>query len=227
MQLILLTIVAVIAAGLVYKNLRLMRYVMQYLRMQWALRLFLFRQHTVADEFAARVKASPHAPAIIFEGRTYTYLSLDRLSNRVAEWALTRAGLRPREVVALQMENSVDFVVTWLGLAKIGVTVALINTSLRNHALSHSLRCSEARLIIVGAECLEAFEPVRNELAPHVHVWISYENIVASPPSADNLSLALSQIPDEQPRDFRAVRKAAKMNSTDLLFLIFTSGTVS
>ena len=40
----------------------------------------------------------------------------------------------------------------WLGLAKIGVTVALINYNLRSKSLVHTLTIGECRAVIYGLE---------------------------------------------------------------------------
>lgn len=46
------------------------------------------------------------------------------------------------------MENSIEFVAAWMGLAKIGVVTAWINTGLKNEQLAHCLRTSNCKAII-------------------------------------------------------------------------------
>jgi fatty-acyl-CoA synthase len=53
------------------------------------------------------------------------------------------------------MENRPEFIITWVGLAKIGVTTALINTQQRGGALRRALEATGARHLIVGSECME------------------------------------------------------------------------
>ena len=93
---------------------------------------------TVADAFEERAASSPSHPALLFEGRTMTYGELDGAANQVARWAQSQ-GLKRGDVVALLMENRPEFVVHWLGFAKIGVVTALINTNLTGRPLVHSL----------------------------------------------------------------------------------------
>jgi acyl-CoA synthetase (AMP-forming)/AMP-acid ligase II len=45
----------------------------------------------------------------------------------VAYWA-AEEGFKPRDVVALMMDNCPEFLFIWLGLAKAGISTALINT---------------------------------------------------------------------------------------------------
>ena len=56
------------------------------------------------------------------------------------------------------MENRPEFLGTWMGLAKLGVTVALLNTHARGRAFEHALATAAPKLVIAGSECLEAIE---------------------------------------------------------------------
>jgi solute carrier family 27 (fatty acid transporter), member 1/4 len=51
-------------------------------------------------------------------------------------------------VIALFMENSAEFVAAWMGLAKIGVVTAWINSNLKLQPLAHCLRVSRAKAVI-------------------------------------------------------------------------------
>lgn len=54
--------------------------------------------------------------------------------------------------VAVFMENCAEYVPIWLGLTKIGCVPALINWNLKNEALSHCVKISEAKGIIFNSE---------------------------------------------------------------------------
>ena len=57
--------------------------------------------------------------------------------------------------VALFMENCAEYVPIWLGLSKIGCVPALINWNLRNDALVHCIKISEAKAVIFNTEIRE------------------------------------------------------------------------
>ncbi len=59
------------------------------------------------------------------------------------------------DVCALFMENKIEYAPTWLGLSKIGVITALINTNLRNDPLVHSITIANSKFLIYGAELTE------------------------------------------------------------------------
>lgn len=103
--------------------------------------------------FASVVRRHPDKTALIFEGTDthWTFRQLDDYSSRVANFLQGR-GLVSGNVVALFMENRNEFVGLWLGMAKLGVEAALINTNLRRDALRHCLDTSKALALIFGSE---------------------------------------------------------------------------
>jgi solute carrier family 27 fatty acid transporter 1/4 len=56
------------------------------------------------------------------------------------------------DTVALFMESKPEYVCIWLGLSKIGVVTALINSNLRQTPLIHSIRVSNSHAVIFGSE---------------------------------------------------------------------------
>jgi fatty-acyl-CoA synthase len=54
--------------------------------------------------------------------------------------------------VSLVMSNCAEYLAVWLGLTRIGVTVALANTHLLPEGLAHSLRIVAPRAVIAGAD---------------------------------------------------------------------------
>ena len=75
---------------------------------------------------------------------------MDEYSWRIAH-VFSRRGLSRGDVVALISTNRPEYVATWLGLSRLGVVTALINTNLRHDALKHSLSVATPRAVIAGA----------------------------------------------------------------------------
>ncbi len=91
----------------------------------------------MADLFEARADEHPSRACIIVadaENAALTYAQQDALANRVAHWALSR-GIGHGDVVALLVENRLEYTALWLGLAKIGAAAALLNTQTRGRSL--------------------------------------------------------------------------------------------
>ena len=77
-----------------------------------------------------RARMSPDKVAYISvdtESRL-TYKEANELANKIAHCFYDK-GFRKGDVVALIMENRVEYVPIWIGLSKIGVITALINTN--------------------------------------------------------------------------------------------------
>ena len=111
---------------------------------------------TSADVIETSARRFGDRVFVEFEGRTTSYAEFNREANRVAHWALER-GLGKGDVVALMMENRPEYLSIWAGLAKAGVTTALINTHLSGHPLEHVIESAACRALILGDECLPAY----------------------------------------------------------------------
>ena len=171
---------------------------------------------SIADFLEERVAAAPHRLAILFEGRKITNAELDAAANRIARWASAQ-GVGRGDVVGLLMENRPEFVITWLGLAKLGAVTALLNTNLRGQPLAHSLELAGAQHLVVGAELGEALETAREHVAGWPTVWGTGGEVAG----ARDLDAELAtRSPDPIDREVRRGLKAA-----DKLFYIYTSGT--
>lgn len=103
------------------------------------------------------------APALCSQHGTLTYSGLARAASQYARWGLA-AGLEPADVVCLLSPNSVDYMAIWLGLTRIGVTVALLNTHLAGPLLAHSIHAVAPRQVIADASLCEALLAVRPQL---------------------------------------------------------------
>ena len=105
------------------------------------------RRYTTADLIEESARRYADRVFVEFEGRTVTYDEFNRAANHVAHWAIGR-GLHKGDVVALMMENRPEYLYVWGGLAKAGVTTALINTHLRGDSLAHVIDSADCRALV-------------------------------------------------------------------------------
>jgi fatty-acyl-CoA synthase len=110
--------------------------------------------------------------ALVSTDAALSYRQLAAACHRYARWGLAR-GLSRRDIVCLVMGNCPDYMAIWLGLSRIGATVALINTNLRGELLAHSLSLVAPRYIIAGASFAAAVCAVRPHLSPQIEYWVS------------------------------------------------------
>lgn len=126
---------------------------MVLLKVKFKVQRYLRQRRTIPILFASTVQRHPDKTALIFEGTDthWTFRQLDDYSSSVANFLQAR-GLVSGDVAALFMENRNEFVGLWLGMAKLGVEAALINTNLRRDTLRHCVTTSRARALIFGSE---------------------------------------------------------------------------
>jgi fatty-acyl-CoA synthase len=172
--------------------------------------------HTVADIIEKWAAKRPNNVAIWYEDKSYTYRQYDAAANRYARWAQS-LGLKKGDAVALLMENRPEYLFAWGGLIKIGVTVALINTNLRERALAHSLAISGAKHVVLGAELAANFASCVDDMQEKLTVWATGGAV----DGAQDLDKALAAQSDAPlPKDARK-----GLTANDKCFYIYTSGT--
>ena len=96
----------------------------------------------------------PKHPAVRFLERTITYEELNREVDRLCH-GLVRAGLHPGDICVLMMPNSIDWVIVYYALAKVGTVVLPVNFLYRVGELDHIFEDSGARAFIGHKDYLE------------------------------------------------------------------------
>lgn len=175
--------------------------------------------YTVADRLEERAAAHPERPFVRYERRDASYGALNALANRTAH-AAHALGLRRGDVAALLMENRPEFLATWMGLAKLGVTTALLNTQLRGRALAHAIGAARPALIVAGSECAPA---LAGDAAAGVRVLVARDPDAAgaAPAGAASWDARLAEAADANPDP---AWRAGLVAGDDLLY-VYTSGT--
>ncbi|KAJ9455707.1 Fatty acid transporter protein [Diplonema papillatum] len=85
-------------------------------------------------------------------GVTYTYQQLEDQSNQVANWASSVPEWPPGTCVAMYMENDPLYMVLWLGLSKAGLEVALLNNTIKQKSLVHSVKIASCKGVIYSSD---------------------------------------------------------------------------
>jgi fatty-acyl-CoA synthase len=168
-----------------------------------------------ADLIEELAQRQPDRPALLSDRETFNYRDLNERINRYARWALAQ-GIGKGETVCVLLPGQPDYLAAWLGLSKVGVVAALINTKLVGASLQHCIDVAEAAHVIVGHELEAAFEEIRPHLKRAPTVWRHGEQ-----ESDANLKAALDGF-DAAPLN-SSERRNVGIN--DRALLIYTSGT--
>src|SRR5699024_12586995 len=153
-----------------------------------------------------------------------TYQDFNAWANQISHYFI-ELGLKKGDTIALNIENRPEFLATVLGAAKLGVCCALVNTSQRGRVLVHSINLVQPKLIVAGAEVIEAIEEVRSELViddDKFFAWAdqnTLEDAGTVPAGYTNIALEAQRFSKENPP------QAGNNYLNDPLFYIYTSGT--
>ena len=93
---------------------------------------------------------------------------------------LMRAGIQAGDRVALMCSNRPEFLEIYLGCAWMGAVTVPINTALRGIQLSHILRNSTPKLLVIEFAFMPAIETLERDVAPPDLFWTIGEG--AAPP---------------------------------------------
>ena len=121
-----------------------------YSKVIYYTRRYKREKKTVPDIFQLTVSKYPQKAAIIFEQKTWTFQEVEDYSNRIANY-FKALGYQKGDCVAVILESSPEFVCAWLGLSKLGVVTAQINTNLRLDSLWHCISVANVKAIIFGS----------------------------------------------------------------------------
>jgi len=126
-----------------------------------------------SERLFASLTAAPEKPAVVFEGRTWTFADLDRLSAAYAR-GLSAAGIQAGDRVAVLSETSPEVIVALLGHYRLGAVHVPINTRYRGEEVRHILDDSGAKAMLLraGSPCARILEELSPPPALAFRIWI-------------------------------------------------------
>ena len=179
--------------------------------------------HTMAESIEESAKRFATRPCPLYGNEHHDYDQTNRRINQVAHAAHAQ-GVRCGDVVAICLENRPAFIFAWLGLAKLGVRVAFLNTNVSGKPLAHALEATGARHIVVGEECLSLFKDTALPDDICYWLWPDAER-PAAPPLRELCVLDLEQAADQAPDTNPPAEWRTGLVAGDTGMYIFTSGT--
>jgi fatty-acyl-CoA synthase len=170
---------------------------------------------TVPDMIEESIDKFPNNIAIEFEDKSYTYSDLDKESNQVANWAIKK-GYKTGDVVALLMENKPEFIFIWLGLSKLGITIACLNNNIKSKSLAHCIKTSKSKSLILSSDLIDNYSSAEDLIDNQLSVYVSGDKVQG-----------FENIDDDNEKNTNrpnsSIRKT--LTNSESLFYIYTSGT--
>lgn len=142
-------------------------------------------------------------PALLFEGRTWTWAEVAREADRRGAMLL---GLQPEDApdlhVGVLLDNVPDFVFLLFGAALVGATIVGINPTRRGNELARDIIHTDCNLVVT--------DPERAPMLAQLDLGAANDRVLVTP------GIAYEDSPDEY---------APRPSPDDLYLLLFTSGS--
>jgi len=103
--------------------------------------------HNIYSTFADAAERHPDKTAVFYLGTRFSYRKLQNLSERFAA-ALNDKGVKAGQRVMMYIPNSIQWVVCWLGIQKLGAVAVPITPIYTPHDINYIANDSEAEAII-------------------------------------------------------------------------------
>ncbi len=129
----------------------------------------IFNTETLAEIIEEQAKYLPEEPALLFEGRTWTYAEMDERSNQAAA-ALRALGLKPGDRVCWLARNVATFWHTLFGAAKTGVVLTPVNWRLAPAEVAGIVKDAGPKLLVAEKMFLDPVEATDGFSAPQTMI---------------------------------------------------------
>ena len=179
-----------------------------------------WRDETLRDWLARRIKAAPDHPALLTQEARLTYAQLGERVRSFAA-ALQHHGIRHGDIVAVTLPNITEFIISWFAISELGAVMQTIHTPYGPRELEHFLNHSGAKACIAMARTrdrspAEEIAGLRAKLPALKFVVAAGGDVVGAESFTQMMSLDLGKT--FTPPDISA---------NDNFLLLYTSGTTS
>ncbi|MFW5885768.1 MAG: long-chain-fatty-acid--CoA ligase [Halanaerobium sp.] len=107
----------------------------------------------LGDIVSRTAKQKKDKIAAVLDDCKITYEELEKESNQLAH-GLIDLNIKPSDMVSIMLPNSIEFLISYLGVIKSGATMVPLNISFKVPAVEYILNNSEARVIITSEKFL-------------------------------------------------------------------------
>ncbi len=154
----------------------------------------------------------PDRPAVIFEGKEFTYAQIAERANRMAN-ALLGLGIKKGDFVSIVQVNCNAFLEIYNAIAKTGGVMVPLNFRAKEDELSYMLDNSESKALFVGERYLDMVRRMRPNLKTVKH----YISIDSRQPDMLYYQDLLDHASTDEP--------FTEIADDDITILMYTAGT--
>lgn len=180
-------------------------------------------ERTLARLLRNQARAYGDKTFLTYYGRTFSYAEAYALSRRIAG-GLMAAGIRPKQHVAIMMENRPEVVWLNFALALIGAVSVPINNASRGDLLAYYVRQSDAVALVLDEAFVERFAAVESQ-CPLLKRLIVFADETATPSPEYSFTHSKVLVWDEVANAPELPEDAPGPAYSDILQILYSSGT--
>lgn len=124
----------------------------------------MFKYSTIGEILESKAIRNGTKPFIYFKDKTVSYEQVNEKANRVANWFLS-VGFKKGDRVAILVNNCLEWLYVWLGLAKIGVVSVPLNTHHKGSILQYQINHCDSQLMVISKNLIDRIRSIRGNLA--------------------------------------------------------------
>lgn len=175
-------------------------------------------KRTIHGVLKEKVEQYGHREFFYFKDQVFSYVDLDRESDKVAA-GLQAQGVVKGDKVAIVMDNRPEFLFLWFGLSKLGAIEVPINTAHRGDLLTYMVAKADCRFMVAQSSYLDRVGPVLKDL-PQMEKVLVLGTLGEEMPDLDKPVLNYLELVQNDGRFDRE-----EVLWSDPFVIMFTSGT--
>ncbi|NOX89714.1 MAG: acyl--CoA ligase, partial [Calditrichaeota bacterium] len=171
--------------------------------------------HSFLEDSAQRF---PDKPAFFADNKWHTFGFIENEANRLAH-LLKQTGVQKGDRVAFYIENSIEYVITYYAILKIGAITVALNTELTFENVDYILRDCDVKNLVIGQKFYKRLKSlIQKEYLRHLLIWNNGKKI------SEVKSSAIIRLPEAMeglPHSSANVR----IIDLDVASIVYTSGS--
>ncbi|MBU8567933.1 amino acid adenylation domain-containing protein [Virgibacillus pantothenticus] len=104
---------------------------------------------TIHELFEEQVKKTPNQIAVVYQQEWITYSQLNKKANKLARF-LIKKGIKTESIVALMMKNSIELMISILGVIKAGAAYLPLDKAWPTNRINYMLKDSNPDLLLTN-----------------------------------------------------------------------------
>jgi len=175
----------------------------------------MLKDKTVGGILESKARKNGTKPLVYFRGKVVSYEQMNERGNRVANWFLS-AGIKKGDKVAILLNNCLEWLYVWLGLAKIGVVSVPLNTHHKGILLRYLINHCDAQTMVIGKNLIDRITPIRSDL-------VTLTTLIVYPDNDNCFDLDLDSISFPELLRGSPTTPGSEVEYDDALLMLYTT----